>query len=89
MEHLSKYFIANGNTEDADEKKRAILLSVCGAAMYQLTRNLSTPAKPTEKSFSVLVKLVQDYHQLLLLKLSSDLNFICMYRNQRKQLDNS
>ena len=62
-ERLSQYFIANGITEDAAEKKRAILLSVCGAATYQLIRNLSAPEKPTEKSFAALVKLVQDHHQ--------------------------
>ena len=61
-ERLSQYFIANGISEDA-ARKQAILLSVCGASMYQLMRNLSAPAKLTEKSFSELVKLVLDHHQ--------------------------
>ena len=38
-ERLSQYFIANGISEDA-ARKRAIFLSVCGASMYQLMRNL-------------------------------------------------
>ena len=40
---------------------RAILLSVCGPSTYRLMRNLCTPSKPTEKSYSELVKLVTDY----------------------------
>ena len=62
-ERLSQYFIANGIADDEAAKKRAILLSVCGASTYQLMRNLSAPAKPTEKSFAELVKLVLDHHQ--------------------------
>ena len=37
-------------------KQRAILLSVCGAATYQLICNLVAPGKSTEKSFADLVK---------------------------------
>ena len=50
-------------------KKRAILLSICGASTYQLIRNLVAPAKPTSKSFDDLVKLVKNitsrHHQSL------------------------
>ena len=63
-ERLENYFIANGikNDDAHAEQRRAILLSVCGPATYQLVRNLVTPAKPTEKTYAELVKLVQDHH---------------------------
>ena len=60
-ERLEQYFVAND--VDAADKKRAILLSVCGATTYQLIRNLVAPAKPTSKSFDELVKLVKEHHQ--------------------------
>ena len=43
---------------DAD-KQRAILLSVCGSKTYKLIRNLTTPEKPSDKTFTELVDLVQ------------------------------
>ena len=57
-ERLEQYFIAN----DVD-KKRAILLSVCGPSTYQPIRNLLAPTKPNTKSFDELVKLVKAHHQ--------------------------
>ena len=60
-ERLEQYFLAND--VQAQEKKRAILLSVCGASTYQLIRNLVSPQKPSEKTFDELVKLVQEHHQ--------------------------
>ena len=59
-ERLEQYFLAN-DVESA-EKQRAILLSVCGAATYQLVRNLVAPDKPTDKSFDEIVKLVKEHH---------------------------
>ena len=63
-ERLAQYFIANGIGTDADDKHKAILLSGCGASTYQLIRSLVAPAKPPEKTFAELVKVVQDHHQL-------------------------
>ena len=60
-ERLEEYFIAN-DIESAD-KKKAILLSVVGAETYQLIRSLVAPAKPKEKTFDELVKLVREHHQ--------------------------
>ena len=60
-ERLEEYFIAN-EIESAN-KKKAILLSVVGAATYQLIRSLVAPAKLKEKSFEDLVTLVQEHHQ--------------------------
>ena len=47
-ERLTQYFVANGISEEG-VKRKAILLSSCGAATYQLIRNLVAPKKPTEK----------------------------------------
>ena len=60
-EHLCEYFIAND--VKADNKKKAILLSVVGAATYQLIRNLSAPGKPADKSFEDLTKLVTTHYK--------------------------
>ena len=45
-----------------DDKKKAILLSTCGAETYQLIRSLVAPQKPTEKSLSDIIQLVRDHH---------------------------
>ena len=60
-ERLQEYFTAND--VDAAAKKHAILSSVVGASIYQLIRNLVAPAKPMEKAFSNLVRLVQEHYQ--------------------------
>ena len=62
-ERLDLYFTANGIAPDAAEQRRAILLSVCGPATYQLIRNLVSPAKPTDKTFAELVALVKEHQQ--------------------------
>ena len=60
VERLEHYFVANGVSEAA--KKRAILLSGCGAETYKLIRNLVAPEKPTARSFEQLKELVQLHH---------------------------
>jgi hypothetical protein len=57
-ERLEEYFQAN---EIKQGRHRAVLLSVCGAATYQLIRNLLAPTKPSSKTYKQLVKLVQDH----------------------------
>ncbi|KAK3089020.1 hypothetical protein FSP39_000173 [Pinctada imbricata] len=59
IERLDSYFDAN-EIDDAD-KKRNILLSVCGKATYKLIRDLLSPVKPNTKSFADIVKLVKDH----------------------------
>ena len=61
IERLEQYFAAN---DIADEKRRAILLTVSGPSTYKVIRNLVAPAKPTDKSFEELVKIVRDHYQL-------------------------
>lgn len=62
-ERFEYYFTANGIAADAAEQRRAILLSVCGPATYQLIRNLVAPDKPTDKEYAALVKLVKGHYQ--------------------------
>ena len=59
-ERLEQFAGVNG-IDDAD-KKRAVLLSSCGNAVYQVIRNLVAPEKLAGKSFSELVKLVRDHY---------------------------
>ena len=59
-ERLEQYYTANEITDAT--KQRAIFLSVCGAATYQLIRSLVAPKKPTDSSFAELVKLVADHN---------------------------
>ena len=59
-ECFEQYFTAN-DIKTA-EKKRAILLSICLAATYQVILNLMTPRKPTDHTFEELVQLEQAHH---------------------------
>ena len=59
-ERIQQYFMANDIT--TDDKKKAILLSTCGAETYQLIRSLVALQKLTEKSLSDIVQLVRDHH---------------------------
>ncbi|KAL5516835.1 hypothetical protein EMCRGX_G002259 [Ephydatia muelleri] len=58
-ERVEQYFIANG-ISNAD-RKRPILLSVCGPATFKLIRSLIAPDKPSDKSFEQIVKAVSDH----------------------------
>ncbi|RXN15416.1 putative protein K02A2.6-like protein [Labeo rohita] len=59
-EVLSNFFEAN-EIEDA-AKKRAILLSLVSSQTYSLMRNLLSPDKPGDKSFSELVELLRNHY---------------------------
>lgn len=58
-EVLHHFFEAN-EIDDAGRQK-AILLSSVGSQTYSLMRNLVSPAKPGDKSFDELVKLLKDH----------------------------
>lgn len=55
---LVQDFVANSISEEGN-KRRAILLSSCGAATYQLIRNLVAPDKPTDKNYAEIVAIVK------------------------------
>lgn len=51
------FFEANGI--DAAEKKRAVLLSVCGAATYSMLSSLVAPKRPVEVPYDELIGCLQ------------------------------
>ena len=59
IERLECYFAANDVTQAG--KRRAILLTCCGAATYGLIRSLAAPNKPTDVSYQELVDLVHNH----------------------------
>lgn len=59
IERLEMYFEAN-DIDDAG-KKRSILLSLVGHKMYGLIRNLTSPDKPSTKTYAELKDLVQKH----------------------------
>ena len=61
VERLEYFFVANGVT--TAEKKRAVFLTVVGAATYKTLRNLVSPAKPGEKSYSELVRVLSKHYK--------------------------
>ena len=63
-ERLGHYFDANAIDDESPgdkAKRRVILLSVCGSKTYKLMCDLLAPAKPGEKSYQELVKLIQNH----------------------------
>ena len=56
VERLQFYFSAHDITDD--DKKKAILLSVCGKNTCSLIRRLLAPAKPDTKTFTEIVDTV-------------------------------
>ena len=57
VERLEFHFVAHDITDAA--KKKATLLSVCGAETYKLMCDLVAPLKPKDKTFDELKTLVQ------------------------------
>ena len=61
VERLGHFFEAN---EIEDEgKKRSIFCTVVGPTVFKLIRNLVSPAKPGEKSYEDLVKLLTEHYK--------------------------
>ena len=58
-ERLEFFFTAD-DIKDA-EKKKAILLSSSGSKTYKLFHGLTAPAKPGDKTFAELVKLIKNH----------------------------
>ncbi len=54
--------MANGVTDREVPKKRAILLTVCGAQAYKLLRSLVDDGKVDEKSYDELVELLSAHY---------------------------
>ena len=59
VDRLKQFFEAND--VKAHGKKRAILLSVCGADTFKLISSLVAPDKPGDKTFDELLSLTKDH----------------------------
>ena len=59
-DRLWQYFVANkmDTVEDA-ERRRAVLLTICGTPTYSLLKDRLAPAKPSDKSYEELINLVK------------------------------
>jgi hypothetical protein len=61
---LGYYFTANDLTLDEDrEKRKAILLSVCGGPTYDLMKNLVQPESIVVKTYDGLVEVVKKHYE--------------------------
>ena len=56
---LNEYFFANEITDNGT--KRVVLFSSCGAKTYKLIRNLESPGKRNDKTFTELVNYVKNH----------------------------
>ena len=79
-ERLEHYFTANEITDNG--KKRAVLLSSCGAKTYKLIRNLVAPGKPTDKSFAELINIVKNHLNPRPSSIVYRFKFNCRFRKQ-------
>ena len=59
MERMENYFVAHDITDAS--KKRATLLSECGAATYKVIRSIVAPTKPNKVEYPALVKKVHEH----------------------------
>ena len=60
VERVNLYLTANDITHR--DKKRAVLLSVCGARTYHTIRDLVAPSKPTDLAYDEIVTRVQEHY---------------------------
>ena len=60
VERFEQYCVANDIVDDG--KKRAVLLSVCGAKTYQMIGNLTKPDMPKDKSYDDIVKSLTTHY---------------------------
>ncbi|XP_036815479.1 uncharacterized protein LOC118943635 [Oncorhynchus mykiss] len=58
IERLEQYFIAN---DIADNKRVPALLSLIGPKTYSLLRDLTAPLKPSNKTFTEIVEILQNH----------------------------
>ena len=83
---MKQFFVAN-DTTDAD-KKRSILLSACGPAMYKVIRNLVEEGKLDTTPYNDIVKLVKNYYDPLLSVTMQRYKFNTRVRTASKSVTN-
>ena len=57
-------FFLTANEVTEDDKKQAIFQITCGAATCSLVRSLSAPKKPSELTFTEIIKLAAEHYKL-------------------------
>ena len=72
-----------GSAPADNRKKRAVLLSSCGAKTYRLIRNLVAPGKPTDKSFAELVNIVKNHLNPRPLSIVYRFKFNCHFKERQ------
>ena len=60
VERLENFLVANNITNA--EKKRATFLAIIGPSTYRILQSLVSPAKPNEKTYTELKKLLSDHY---------------------------
>ena len=74
LERLEQFLFANDigqcavNASEAvkgaaDRKKVAVIISVIGSSTYNILRDLCSPAKPNDKSFTEICQLLQTHYK--------------------------
>ena len=86
VERLGFFFIANSIT--TAEKKRAIFLSVVGAATYKVLRNLISPELPSEKSYDELVSVLEQHYNPAPSEIVERFRFYCRTRKPGESVAN-
>ena len=56
-------FIVANEIDGANNRDRAVLLSLVGSKVYKLLRNLTAPAKPSDKSYDELKTLLKPHYR--------------------------
>ena len=84
IERLEQFFIANKIAEAP--RKVAVLLMVIGPKAYGLLRNLLASAKPADKEFDEIVRVMQNYLSPKLLIIAKRLSFIAGIKEKMSQL---
>ena len=61
-ERLEHFFVTNSITEDKKKKKSSFFLTMIGAAMYKVLRDLVAPAKPGTKPLEELLQKLEQHY---------------------------
>ena len=62
LERVEQFIAADG-IEGANNRDRVVLLSLVGRKVYKLLRNLTAPAKPSDKSYDELKTLLKTHYR--------------------------